>query len=124
VEFRDVNGDSDESTSGITIPILTPPESPVISLENPKDPRMESAGTLEGMVGARVRTPKASFPLMDKDTTLLPTEGNNHTLSKGGESNSTQPATNSPDLNERGRKPDIVPEMASSNRPVRTRKSP
>jgi hypothetical protein len=124
VEFRDVDGDSDESTSGITIPILTPPESPVISPENPKDPGMESAGTLEGMAGARVGTPKASFPLMDKDTTLLPTEGNNHTLSEGGESNSTQPATNSPDLNERGRKPDIVPEMASSNRPVRTRKSP
>jgi hypothetical protein len=57
VEFRDVNDDSDESTSGITIPILTPPESPVISPENPKDPRIESAGTLEGIAKARVGTP-------------------------------------------------------------------
>jgi hypothetical protein len=89
VEFRDVDGDSNKSTSRITIPILTPPESPVISLENPKDPRIESAGTLEGIAGARVGTPKASFPLMDKDTTLLPIEGNNHTLSEGRESNST-----------------------------------
>jgi hypothetical protein len=91
VEFKDIDGDanSDESTSGITILILTPPESLVISPENLKDPGMESAGALEGMAGARVGTSKASFPLMDKDTTLLLTEGNNHTLSEGRESNST-----------------------------------
>jgi hypothetical protein len=57
VEFRDVNGDSNKSTSRITIPILTPPESLVISPENPKDPGIESAGTLEGMAEARVGTP-------------------------------------------------------------------
>jgi len=57
VEFRDVDGNSDKSTSGITILILTPPESPVISPENLKDPGMESAGTLEGIAEARVGTP-------------------------------------------------------------------
>jgi hypothetical protein len=57
VEFRDVNGNSNESTSRITILILTPPESLVISLENPKDPRIESVGTLEGIAEARVGTP-------------------------------------------------------------------
>jgi len=57
VEFRDVDGDSNKSTSEITILILTPPESPVISPENPKDPRIESVGTLKGIAEARVRTP-------------------------------------------------------------------
>jgi hypothetical protein len=127
VDFKDVDGDSGEGTSGITIPVLTPPESPVIQPENPKDLRtdqIDTASTLGGMAEARVGTPQASFPPVDKDTTLLPAEGNNHTLSEGGESNSTQPAANLPDLSGRGREPDIVPEMASSNRPVRTRRSP
>jgi hypothetical protein len=89
VEFRDVNSNSNKSTSRITILILTPLESLVISLENLKDPKIESISTLKGITRTRVRTLKAFFPLIDKDTTLLLTKGNNHTLSKGKESNST-----------------------------------
>jgi len=73
VEFKDVNSNSNKNTSKITILILTPLKSLVISPENLKELRVNqinTVGTLRGIAEARVKTPKALFPLIDKDTTV------------------------------------------------------
>jgi hypothetical protein len=124
VAFRDVDGDSNSDDDiGLAALILTPPETPVMAptvLVNTGVP----TNALGSMVDDRVDPPQDSFPPIVRGASLPPIGVKSDTSGEGGQRDLTQPPTEFPDSGRKGQETHTQPEMASSNRPTRTRRSP
>jgi hypothetical protein len=79
---------------------------------------------LGSMVDDRVDPPQDSFPTIVRGASLPPIGVENDTPGEEGQRDLTQPPTELPDSGRKGRKTHTQPEMASSNRPTRIRRSP
>jgi hypothetical protein len=79
---------------------------------------------LGSMVDDRVDPPQDSSPPIVRGASLPPIGVESDTSGEGGQRDSTQPPIEFPDSGRKGRETHIQPEMASSNRPTRTRRSP
>jgi len=129
VVFQDVDGDGNDSDDNISLeaPILTPPETPVMAptvLRNVGATQEIPTNALGSMVDGRVDPPQDSSPPIVGGASLPPIGVENDTPGEEGQRDLTQPPTELPDSGRKGRKTHTQPEMASSNRPTRIRRSP